>query len=478
MRLENALQDPQQLPARMAAYLRTHQMLSGVRTLGLAVSGGSDSMALLHALFSLKSELEIELAVIHINHGLRGEDSDADEALVCKQARQMELPVYVHRIEAGVAPVSGLEEWARNQRLGFFRHLIAKEICERVATGHTQRDQAETVLFRFLRGTGPHGLGGIPPVSSHGIVRPLLWASRDDVLGYVAEFGIPWREDHSNQDPRFARNRLRNQLLPVLKTEWNPQLDRALAQTAEIASEESSYLERIVDETIAEIFSESRYGWETTVSAFRNLHPAIQRRTIRHLAAQIENVALGYDQAEQVRRLAASPRMTGQFTVGALVAERSGTRFRMVSRTVADSGCAGIEPHRFAGTAKFALEDGAGVFELEILRSGARSMNGINGLNSGYTEGWSLLRPSPPGASFLLRQWRPGDAYQPLGSQSTRKLKELFQRSQVPRWRRQTTLVLENEGQILWCRGFGPSAQHAATDDDEPVMAVRFTENR
>lgn len=478
MRLENALQDPQQFSARMAAYLCERQMLSGVRTLGIAVSGGVDSMALLHAMCSLKQDLKIDLAVIHINHGLRGADSDADEALVCQQAQQMKLPLYVHRIEVGTAPSSGLEEWARDQRLAYFQRLIAEGLCERVATGHTQRDQAETVLFRFLRGTGPHGLGGIPAVSAQGMVRPLLWASRDEVLGYAAEFGIPWREDYSNQDPRFARNRLRNQLFPLLKAEWNPQLEHALAQTAEIASEESAYLERIVEETIAEIFSKSRYGWETTVTAFRTVPPAIQRRTIRHVAARACNVSLGYDQAEQMRRLATSPRTTGQFAAGELIAERSGGHFRMDRHSKADSCCAGIEPYGFAGAVKFTLPGGTGIFELEILRSGARSMNGINGLNSGYTEGWSLLRPSPPGTSFLLRQWRPGDAYQPLGSHSTRKLKELFQRSHVPRWRRHETLVLENEGQILWCRGFGPSAQHAATDDDEPVMAVRFTENR
>ncbi len=206
--------------------------------IGVAVSGGADSVALL---FALKEMGCYSLTVLHANHGLRGTESDGDQEFVCSLAWQLDLPVQTKRLTLGAG---NLEQEARNARYGWFQELMETGAVDRVAVGHTRSDQAETVLFRFLRGAGTSGLAAILPVTKEGIFRPLLSLSRSEILTFLREKGISWREDSSNQDGRFARNRIRHQLLPQLKQEWNPAIEKSLSQTAEWAQARGRILGR------------------------------------------------------------------------------------------------------------------------------------------------------------------------------------------------------------------------------------------
>src|ERR1700722_18826322 len=198
----------------------------------VAVSGGADSVCLLHVLRELAP---LSLAgVAHFNHKWRADASDEDEAFVAELAAQSNLPFF--RAEAPPVPLPGnLEQNARRARLKLFSSLDAT-----VALGHTRDDQAETVLFRFLRGSGLAGLAGIKPVSG-AIIRPLLDVTRAEIEHFLRSRQIPWRNDAPNLDPRFARNRIRRDLLPQLAREWNPQIVDALAHLADLANEEETY---------------------------------------------------------------------------------------------------------------------------------------------------------------------------------------------------------------------------------------------
>lgn len=441
---------------KTAAFLLRHGMLPGGCTVCVAVSGGADSMALLHALAALRGEREMHLRVAHVNHGLRGPESDADEDLVRGEAGRLDLPIDLLRIAPGAAPTTGLEEWAREQRLAFFRTLLAEAKCQRVATGHTQRDQAETVLFRVLRGAGPDGLAGILPVSPEGLVRPLLWATREDVMAFLKDRQIPWREDASNADPQFARNRIRHHWLPAVRQSWNPRVDQALAGAAEICREENDYLDRIADEEIARHFRESVYGWEAPVSALAALPTAIARRVLRRLARRISGASLELAHVERMRALFTRQ---GIFSAQGALAERSGTQFRLAHRD-REPDCRNRPEWelRIDAPGRFPLPGGREDLVVAAVPASEESLNGFNCLDSGYTEGWSFLRLPGQECVLRLRFWHPGETFQVAGSSRTRKLKELFQRRGAPRWRRADAVVLEWQGQLLWCRYLGAAS--------------------
>jgi tRNA(Ile)-lysidine synthase len=454
---------------KTAAFLLRHDMVPADCTICVAVSGGADSMALLHALAALRGERGMELRVAHVNHGLRGRESDADEALVRDEARRLDLPLDLLTIAPGSEPATGLEEWAREQRLAFYLGLLAEGNRRRVATGHTQRDQAETVLFRLLRGAGPDGLAGILPVTSIGLVRPLLWATREEVMAFLEERQIPWREDASNADPQFARNRIRNDWLPALRGAWNPRMDQALAGTAEIFREENDYLDRIADEEIARDFRESVYGWEAAVSALAALPTAISRRVVRRLARRISGASLEFAHVERMRALFTS---SGAFSAQGVLAERSGTQFRLAHQDrVPDRENRPEWELRIRAPGRFPLPGGQEDLVVVPVPESLESLNSFNRLDSGYTEGWSFLRLPGPECVLRVRRWHPGETFQVAGSSRTRKLKELFQRRGVPRWRRDSAVVLEWQDKLLWCRYLGAASSWESVSRDAISVA-------
>jgi tRNA(Ile)-lysidine synthase len=228
--------------------LSTTQFRPGDRVC-CAVSGGADSTALLlllHAANGLpRNALGVGLSAVHVNHGLRGDEAAGDERFVEVLCSRLGVPLVTHAVDtAAQAAAEGetIEEAARNLRYGFFRKLLAEGRATHVVTAHTLDDQAETVLMKLLRGAWLEGLAGIAPVlevPGGKVVRPLLGVPRDDLRGYLRERGQDWREDSSNADEAFTRNRLRHRVLPALRVE-NPSVDVTLANLAELAREEEA----------------------------------------------------------------------------------------------------------------------------------------------------------------------------------------------------------------------------------------------
>lgn len=210
----------------------------------VAVSGGPDSVALLHALSSLRNAADGPLVVAHLNHQLRGAESDDDEAFVRELAAARGVAVVCHRLDMAAlvrAEGGNLEALARRERYRWLAEVAREQGLRFVVTGHTASDQAETVLHRVLRGTGLEGLRGIAPrrrlTDGVELVRPLLEVTRREVLDYLTEVGQPARQDASNEDRRFTRNRIRHELLPLLAREYNPRVEEVLARLARLAEE-------------------------------------------------------------------------------------------------------------------------------------------------------------------------------------------------------------------------------------------------
>ncbi len=225
------------MPARMLEFVRSRGLLSRGDRVLVAVSGGPDSMVLLRILADLRAVLGIDLAVGHVDHGLRTA-SQRDAAFVAAQAAALALPCFSRCVdvrERARQTGASIETAAREARYEALREAAVEAGADRIATGHTATDQAETVLMRLMRGTGPLGLTGIEASTAHGIVRPLLCATADEVRRYALDQGIPTTDDATNRDPRHFRNRVRMTLLPRMRDE-NPRIEFLLADLAEDAA--------------------------------------------------------------------------------------------------------------------------------------------------------------------------------------------------------------------------------------------------
>lgn len=289
---------------KVLRFIRDRQLLrAGDRVLA-AVSGGADSVAMLRLLLELRAELGVVLAVAHFNHGLREEQSAGDEAFVTDLAQQHGLELFVHGGDiraAAVADKVSLETAARGARYRWFAQIAAQHRFDCVATAHTLDDQAETVLLKFLRGAGTRGLAGIYPIVVRGgfrIVRPLLCVTRDHVEAYLSACSQSWREDESNLDRRFLRNRVRHELLPLLEREYNPRLRHLLADLAKLSQGEQQYWDELVVEHLA-----TNDAGELLLAGFAELPLALQRRVIKRFG-EAQGGALDFAHVEKLRRCA------------------------------------------------------------------------------------------------------------------------------------------------------------------------------
>ena len=268
-------------------------MIRPGQSVGVAVSGGADSVGMLAALRELAPRFGVSLRVLHLDHGLRGEESREDARFVRDLAASWGLPAVIQA--ARIPPDGNLEEAARKARLEFFRQQMAGGAVDRVALGHTRSDQAETVLFRFLRGSGTAGLAAIRPVTVSGLVRPLIDVERCEVRSWLRDRGIAWREDSSNRNPAFARNRIRHELLPKLSGDWNPALEATLARTADWALAEEGYWQEEIGRLAEALFT--RRGGSIVVRADRlaALPLAVARRLARRAVEEVKGDLRGID---------------------------------------------------------------------------------------------------------------------------------------------------------------------------------------
>lgn len=248
----------------------------------VAVSGGPDSVCLLDVLVNLRQKYGWELRVVHVNYGLRGEESDAEEALVRRLAKQYSVPCSVLRPRAD-KDQANLEEKLRNIRYAFFERLRKRYRLDVVAVAHTLDDQAETLLLRLMRGSGLLGLRAMRP--KHGtVIRPFLFTDRSAILQYLQMKQLSFRLDSSNVEKRFTRNRVRHDLLPFLEHSFNPSIKKILAQTAALLADDYDALLACLDDRMSSFpLRQQKNGVTFSAAEFGKLKPSLQKFFLRSL---------------------------------------------------------------------------------------------------------------------------------------------------------------------------------------------------
>ena len=435
--------------------LNTALLRPGLRLI-VALSGGADSVALLCALAERNREKGRELGLVlhaaHLHHGLRGEEADADLEFARALAQKLDIPFHHARVDtAAEAQAHGesIEEAARRLRYAWFRKLLSESPAETmVATAHTLDDQAETVLAKFLRGAWTEGLSGIHPVLEFPegrILRPFLDTTRAEIETYLRGRNQSWREDSTNRHLTFTRNRIRHELLPQLET-WNPRLREHLAQMAELARDEEAAWQSELMRLAPQLILPGRpvrgggraASQELAIDVIRlaELAPALQRRLLRHAAAQC-GVSLDFPATESLLQLALAGRASQKLELaGGLRAERTHRELRFA---VQPPGSSADNSTKVAPEIRVPVPG-----EVDVPALGVRLR----------IERTSTRPDTTPGSqTALLRPWKPGDRVRLRHSSAPRKVKEVLERMKVIGSDRALWLVLEYAGQIIWMKG-------------------------
>jgi tRNA(Ile)-lysidine synthase len=424
-------------------------MCSSGDRVAVAVSGGADSVCLLHILHELAPTLGIELSVAHLNHRLRGPDSEEDAEFVADLAAKLRLPLHLHQVYVGDSG-DNLEQAGRNARIEFFDSLPV----DRIATGHTRSDQAETVLYRLLRGSGTAGLAGVLPVVGRRI-RPLIDCDRSHVAGYLAERNLCWREDASNANTHFARNHIRHEILPRLPDA----VATVLARTAELARDEEDYWAAEISQIARKLFRRNRKAVLLHTEELIALPIAVQRRLIRNVIQEVKGNLRAVDlhHIESILRLAHAVDGHGRTQIPGIDCFRSfeflridrprtETRFERDYSMPLDIPSTNIIPRQDS------------VVKVEVVESRYNNED----------EWLDLDRVSGP---WELRNWHPGDQFTRAGH-SSEKIKTLFQLARIPIWDRQGWPVITCGDRIVWTRRFGVSSEFAAGSESRRLLHI------
>lgn len=428
-------------------------------TLILAVSGGVDSVVLAHLLSKWADTLPIRLVIAHAHHGLRPE-ADGDAEFVGQLAARLRLPYRFGKLlVAAEAQETGesLEMAGRRLRHAFLAEVAHSEAAKTVALAHHSDDQAELVLLRLLRGSGGSGLGGMAPRnrssadSSITLIRPLLDFKKSELIDYAQQVGLSWREDSSNSDPNFLRNRIRYQLLPFLEREYQPGLRQILGRTASIIGVEADYAER----------QARRWLKSNSGHRFDRLHVAIQRAVLRQQAWKL-GCDLDFSTLERLRHTLKPVTIPG----GQLWTRTASGRIKE------------WHPPGSHGTAEMTMDIGgnSGTGRLGDLR--------ISWTRHSAVTSFDLKNP-PPGTTWLdadrvgpvvrVRHWQAGDRFHPLGMPKPGRLQNIFVNQKVPVTARRSLGVAETSGGgIFWVETLPPGEPFKVTRSTRDILEWRW----
>jgi tRNA(Ile)-lysidine synthase len=474
------------LAGRVLETIRRHALLRRGERVLVALSGGSDSVALLFLLRELASAGELSIAgIAHLNHGLRNEAND-DEQFCRALAATCELPfrsdlVDVRRRAADQR--TSLEDAGRRARYEFFARVADELGADVVATGHTRNDQAETVLLRLLRGAGPRGLAGIHPRSGR-TIRPLLDIDRAELKGYLAELAEPFRDDSSNEDVAIPRNRIRHELLPLLERDFSPGVVGILAREAEIARQDEDRLQREAIDLAGLIVLRSESASSGATEAVEvdavslcGLHPALGSRVAK-LAVEVlaQGRFVGFDHVSRLLEFARDPGIRGPLNLPGQSASRQGSKILLRRHVL---------PQPFANSFRVSLSIPG---EVVLPAHGWAVSATVGDTQPGHSTGTLNVECPLPGAQLeqavatdglnlplVVRSRQPGDRFRPLGMGGRKKkLQDVLVDRKVAREERDSLpLVVDSADNIVWVVGQSVAEDFRVTGASQAVIFLK-----
>jgi tRNA(Ile)-lysidine synthase len=450
------------------ATIEKYGMLSRGDFVIVAVSGGPDSIALLHVLNSLRSVYGIKLHAAHLEHGLRGEESLEDMRFVEVLCKGLSIPITIGRENVSqIASSSKLsvEAAARTARYAFLKAVMNETGAGKIATGHNANDQAETLLLNLVRGSGITGLSGIRPAIEETVVRPLIEAKRDEILSYLENKGITYRTDSSNLDDRFDRNRIRNVLLPLVEKEFNPRIVDSLVRTASVFSYVNEYLAGIVKETLGACCA-TRDGRATIdLEVFKGVPQAIRLFSLYSVLRSLEGdeQVVSFDTISAVLNLAMRSKSGSRVDIGSgIVALREFDRL-VIGRDLARPDTYEVQVS-IPGSVR--VDQADCTFVVDVLNERPDTPDIYRSGETAYFDFGELEFP------LVVRSWREGDRFVPFGLSGSKKVHDVFVDEKVPiSQRSRTPIICDREG-VIWIAGIRRADRARVTDKTKTIMKI------
>lgn len=469
--------NPKSLIRNIEQTIQEQGLFSTGETIVVGVSGGADSVALLHILLELAPQRSWNISAAHVNHGLRGEEADEDEVFVRRLCEAWKVPLFVRRVKVKehVQEFGGnVEAAARGLRLRALAEAAEERRTRTAALAHHGDDQAETVLMRLLRGTGPGGLAGIRPVSYVNglkLVRPLLGVTKEELISYNKAHGLEWRFDSSNASRDYFRNAVRLDILPLLM-KYSEHAAESLRRTAEMCAAEDEYMDQAARERMKGFKREEDGTVRAERKAFMSVHIALQRRMIKIILNSLNlGDNINYSKIERIRE--------------AICAEQPASLTLQLSETVTFRRSyeqlewlahAATPPQPYEAALDVSTD---GIFEIPELGASL-----IWNLRDGTSWDRHNLPKSACEAVFdadalegccIVRSRKPGDRIEPYGLNGTQKVKDMFIDGKLPRGKREIWPILtDRNGSLLWVPGFRRSRLALAGPETKRLLVMRF----
>jgi tRNA(Ile)-lysidine synthase len=437
----------------------------------VGVSGGADSMVLLHLLNAYREVFDLSLVIAHVNHGFRPEESEKEAELVRKESGRLGLPFEYGQFNVkefqklrGVSP----QDAARKIRFHFFYEILQKHHGQKIALGHNADDQVETVLLRLIRGSGLQGLRGMLPIREGKVIRPLLDVWRGEIESFAREKEIPFLSDSSNLKRDYLRNRIRLALIPFMESEYQPNFRETLLRTSNILRKEDDYLEKGAEEAYQRIIREENETLSFKFSEYQSLHEAIQWRVIKKMLERIYHWGMAMEEGDwsDVNRInqilhSSSPSFLLELSHGA----RFEKRYDIVLLGKGDvTSFPPFEVDLISPGHTLIEEIGKKVLIEETNRDEFKDVNGPP--NTALMDYESLRFP------LKMRNFRPGDRFHPLGVKGTQKLKDFFIDHKVPKFERPKIPLLVSGEMIAWIVGYRIDERVKLTEKTRKVLKL------
>ena len=449
--------------------LQRYSMLASGEKVLCAVSGGPDSVALLHALWSLRDELGISPYVAHMNHSFRGAESDADARYVCDLAANLGLECVVEKVDVPAIQRAlrlSPEEAARMVRYEFLERVSEEIGAHRVAFGHTADDQVETVLLNLLRGTGVDGLSGMPAVRGK-IIRPLIEIRRSDVEAYVEANHLHPRLDATNLMATYTRNRIRLDLLPMLRREYNSDIDGAILRLAELAREDTAYLSMEAREALSRItVAREENSISLDPERFQSYVLAIRRRVIREAVREVrgELADVGFIHIEELVRLLDTGTDFEYELPGGTYVRRTPSALIVLSSRPDEVPI--IYCYELAVPGETIIPEIDAGIEAEVTSTRVEHIR-MRGSMEVVLDNGAIL------GKLRVRNWEPGDRIRPLGLRGSKKIQDLFVDGKIPREVRHRAPLIVDDEKVLWVVGLAVSEDSKVTGNTREFLLLK-----
>ncbi|HHY81199.1 MAG TPA: tRNA lysidine(34) synthetase TilS [Clostridiales bacterium] len=445
----------------------------------VGLSGGADSVALLHILKELRGQLKLELFAAHINHCIRGQEAINDAVFAEDLCKSWNIPFFLK-----IADIPELsrrlnlteEEAGRQVRYDFFYEVMDKVKGNRIATAHHKNDQAETILHNIIRGTGIQGLSGIKPIRDGCIIRPLLVVTREEILDYIKMHSLSYREDATNADLTYTRNRIRNRLIPILTREYNPDIIERLYIMGNIIREEDEFLTDYCSKVYRELCTLESGQIIMHLNKFNACHGAVQKRLVRLAVSKLRGDldGVGYDHIDAVVTLARRSR-TGTRTL--VPASGKGCPV-IVAEVIYDKLIFRKNNDETPVEYYDELLPVPGQVRLEKLGLIVTAEKWDRKKSLHFSSQCIYIDEDAVKGSLRLRQRVKGDRFKPLGMNGSKKLKDYFIDMKIPRDERDRIPLLVDEENIIWVVGLQLNQDYRITGSTKNILKISIEYQR